>query len=58
MSFADSMEDLEAMNDPRNTAESVAARHAAKKQSRRFQALLARLLSLKAWRKYQTPHER
>ena len=25
MSFADSMDDLDAMNDPRNTAESVAA---------------------------------
>lgn len=31
MSFADSMDDLEAMNDPRNTAESVAAAHLARK---------------------------
>lgn len=31
MSFADSMDDLEAMNDPRNTAESMAAQRSAAK---------------------------
>lgn len=31
MSFADAMDDLESMNDPRNTAQSVAAAHEARR---------------------------
>jgi len=31
MSFADSMDDLDAMNDPRNTAQSVAAAYEARR---------------------------
>lgn len=46
MSFADSMDDLEAMNDPRNTAESMAARRSAAKP-RGLRALFAWLPLMK-----------
>ena len=46
MSFADSMDDLEAMNDPLNTAESMAARHSAAKPGR--------IKALFAWMRWKT----
>ena len=49
MSFADSMDDLDAMSDPRNTAESVAAAHLARKsRPGRIRRLFVWLRSLAA----------
>lgn len=56
MSFADSMDDLEAMNDPANTAQNVAARREARSvRPRRAQAFWAWLLSLGFRRGHQPP---
>lgn len=51
MSFADSMDDLDAMNDLRNTAASVAAAHEAKRSRPGKVRRLLRWLQMRVTRK-------